>query len=89
VVWCFVWCGAVLCGTLSSVHACMFVVCVCVCVCVCACVCVYSGVLIYTCAHADREGGVYEISHKWNLDVAENCVYLKTFIISTISFDTQ
>lgn len=51
--------------------------------CVFACLwCVYGGVFIYTRAQTEREReGVCEISHKWNLDVAENCLHLK---ISTI-----
>jgi hypothetical protein len=76
-----VWCGVVLCGTSSSMHASVFVMHVCVYVCVCVRWC------LYTYARTDRErGSVCELTHQWNLAVAENGLHLKTSTIPRISF---
>jgi hypothetical protein len=95
VVWCGVcdcgsWCG-VLCGLLYCVVwccvACLPFVLVCLCVRARVCSGVYIYIYIYMCVLVQIErGGECEISCKWNLDVAENCLHLKTSTIPRISF---
>jgi hypothetical protein len=86
VVSCVVWCGVV---CVIVVHG---VVWCCVaprlpCMLARARVCVCGGVFIYMCVLEQIERrGVCEISHKWNLDVAENRLHLKTSTIPRFPF---